>query len=121
MIVVPARQDCPTNPGQLIGGGYDHHVARSSGFQYAHPGALDCDGPWGRTLGRLHFINLRSDSSRLPVWNLAVRAVQTRGCTTQMNTGTLQVQLSMSEIAWFDNLLRHRTETEPASTFRVQS
>jgi hypothetical protein len=72
---------------------------RPSGLRSAHPGDLDCDGHWRRPLGRLHFICLRSDSSRLPVWNLAVRAVQTRGCTTQMNTGTLQLQLSMSEMA----------------------
>jgi hypothetical protein len=37
MIIVPARQHCPTDPGQLVGSGHDHHVACSSGFQSAHP------------------------------------------------------------------------------------
>lgn len=37
VIVVPARQNCPTDPGQLVGCCYDHDVARGSGFQSAHP------------------------------------------------------------------------------------
>jgi hypothetical protein len=37
MIIVLARQHCPTDPGQLVGSSDDHHVACSSGFQSAHP------------------------------------------------------------------------------------
>ena len=37
MIVVPAGQNCPTDPGQLVGGGDDHDIACSPGFQSAHP------------------------------------------------------------------------------------
>ena len=37
LIVVPFGQNCPDDPGQLVGSGDDHHVARGSGFQSAHP------------------------------------------------------------------------------------
>jgi hypothetical protein len=37
VIVVPAGQNCPTDPGQLVSSGDDHHVASGSGFQSAHP------------------------------------------------------------------------------------
>src|SRR5258708_2334887 len=36
-IVVSARQHSPTDPGQLVGGRYDHDIAGCSGFEAAHP------------------------------------------------------------------------------------
>jgi hypothetical protein len=37
LIVVAARQNCPTDSGQLVGSGDDHDIACGSGFQSAHP------------------------------------------------------------------------------------
>jgi hypothetical protein len=37
LIVVPAGQNCPADPGQLVGSGDDYHVACGPSFQSAHP------------------------------------------------------------------------------------